>query len=72
MCGVRSTRSPRDPSRSQADAELFARVLREVFYDERWEDVESSARRAWRHVGQITGQDWEEVQDSIRNAWQTH
>jgi hypothetical protein len=52
--------------------ELFARVLREVFHDAPWADVERSARGAWRHIGQITGHDWEDVRDSVQRAWQLH
>lgn len=72
MCDAPSIRSRRGSSGADTETDLFARVLREVFDDVAWEDVECSARRAWRHVGQITGQDWEEVRESIQHAWQTH
>lgn len=72
MCGAHSDGSHLGPPARETEVELFARVLREVFEDVPWDEVERSARGAWRHVGQITGHDWEEVRESVRRAWQIH
>ena len=72
MCAGDFVRSRVPPPGVEGEVELFARVLREVFHDAPWADVERSARGAWRHIGQITGHDWEDVRDSVQRAWQLH
>lgn len=72
MCAADVVRSRVPSPGIEGEVELFARVLREVFHDAPWVEVERSARGAWRHIGQITGQDWEEVRESVQRAWRLH
>jgi hypothetical protein len=66
MCSIPSQRTLHDSS----EVALFVRVLQEVFGDERWEEVEPSARRAWIQIASITGIEWEQVCESVQRSWQ--
>jgi hypothetical protein len=68
MCGERRF----DDASVAPDVAAFARVLREVFSGERWEDVEPCAHRAWQQIGLITGTQWEQVRETVESAWRLH
>ena len=68
MCRMPTLRCPDDA----VEVLLFARVLREVFNGERWEEVEPSARRAWKQIAPISGLEWEQVREAVQRTWRLH
>jgi hypothetical protein len=68
MCGKPTLRFPDDA----VEVVLFARVLREVFKGEHWDEVEPCARRAWKQIAPITGLGWDQVRETVQRTWRLH
>ena len=52
-----------------AELATFVSALAEVFHDERWEDIEPYAARAWVGCGLAEDEDWEQVRARGQQEW---
>ena len=60
-----------DPVDDAALAASLLAVLRVMFPDARWDDVEQHAAHAWRSIAWRTGRTWSDVRAALRAAWET-